>query len=73
MQRKKRDFGTLRIETIVSAGLIELAAANTTIRRGQVIAAIVLGAFDDYYRRSRTIPSLAKRAFVTSASDGVKT
>ena len=61
----KRDFGTLRTAQIVNAGMAELLAVPSDAEKAETLARIVLGAFDDYYVRSRKIPWLAKRAFET--------
>jgi isocitrate dehydrogenase kinase/phosphatase len=61
----KRDFGTLRTAQIVNAGLTEFEAAPSDAEKAEALARIILGAFDDYYTRSRRIPWLAKRAFET--------
>ncbi len=63
IEQKKRDFGTLGTERIVNAGLVEFEAASNPAERAEALAGIVLGAFDDYFIRSRAIPLLAKRAF----------
>ena len=64
-QASKRDFGTLRTAQIVNAGMAELLAAPSEAEKAETLARIILGAFDDYYVRSRKIPRLAKRAFET--------
>lgn len=65
LQPAKRDFDALRTEQIVHAGLTEFEAASSEAEKAEALARIILGAFDDYYTRSRTIPWLAKQAFET--------
>lgn len=55
----------LATTAIALEGLDDLDRAMTRGDRARIIAAIILGVFDDYYHRSRRIPFLAKLAFET--------
>jgi isocitrate dehydrogenase kinase/phosphatase len=67
MLRPKRDFGTLDTEAIVDTGLAALNAARSQQEKSEALAAIIIGAFDNYFARSERIPWLAKEAFETRA------
>ena len=55
----------LRTEEIAYAGLAEIEAAPDADRKAEAFAGVVFDIFNDYYRRSRRIPWLAKEAFET--------
>ncbi len=63
LQAAKMDSGTLCTEKIVQAGLKAFETAPSDSEKAEVLARIILEAFDDYYVRSREIPWLAKEAF----------
>ena len=61
--QQKRDFGTLDTERIAYEGLADIQAAGSEVAAAEGMAALIVAIFQDYYRRSRKIPWLAKKAF----------
>jgi isocitrate dehydrogenase kinase/phosphatase len=61
--QQRRDFGTLDTDNIAYEGLAEVQGAASEADAAAGLAALILAIFRDYYRRSRTIPRLAKEAF----------
>ncbi|MGI9418953.1 MAG: isocitrate dehydrogenase kinase/phosphatase AceK regulatory subunit, partial [Geminicoccaceae bacterium] len=61
--QQKRDFGTLDTERIAYEGLADIQAARSEVEAAGGMAALIVAIFQDYYRRSRKIPWLAKKAF----------
>lgn len=62
-QSIRRGAATLRTPNITAAAQEELEAAGSEAERIESVAALIHGAFTDYYRRFRQIAGLAKAAF----------
>ncbi len=63
MQSIRRSAATLRTPNITAAAQEELEAAGSDSDRIESVAALIDGAFTDYYGRFRAIAHLAKTAF----------